>query len=196
MKELSLHILDIAENSVNAGAKKIEITVVENLNKDELTITIKDNGKGMDPEKLKNIADPFITSRTTRKVGLGIPFLKAAAEACEGGFETTSERGVGTEINVKFKHSHIDRMPLGDLKSTWLNLLIGYPKVHWVLDYSINDNTYTLDDQPIKEVLNEIPLSDPQVIRYLKNEITNGFESVKINKYNIKSVFRRKNEHN
>ena len=87
MKELSLHILDIAENSVTAGATKIEISVIENLNKDELIITIQDNGKGMDAEKLKNIADPFITSRTTRKVGLGIPFLKAAAEACEGGLE-------------------------------------------------------------------------------------------------------------
>ncbi|MDP2965915.1 MAG: ATP-binding protein [Pelolinea sp.] len=182
MKELSLHILDIAENSVNAGATKIGISVVENLNKDELIINIKDNGKGMDPEKLKNIADPFITSRTTRKIGLGIPFLKAVAEACEGGLEIASERGFGTELQVRFKHSHIDRMPLGDLKSTWLNLLIGYPKVHWVLVYTINDKTYTLDDQPIKEVLNGIPLSDPQVIRYLKDEIANGFESVKINK--------------
>jgi anti-sigma regulatory factor (Ser/Thr protein kinase) len=179
LKELSLHILDIAENSVNAGATKIEILVVENLNKDELIINIKDNGKGMDPEKLKNISDPFITSRTTRKVGLGIPFLKAAAEACEGSLEITSERGVGTEVKVRFKLSHIDRMPLGDLQSTWLNLLIGYPKVHWVFDYSINDKTYSLNDQPIKEVLQEIPLSDPQVIGYLKNEIANGFESVK-----------------
>jgi anti-sigma regulatory factor (Ser/Thr protein kinase) len=179
LKELSLHILDIAENSVNAGATKIEILVVENLNKDELIINIKDNGKGMDPEKLKNISDPFITSRTTRKVGLGIPFLKAAAEACEGSLEITSERGVGTEVKVRFKLSHIDRMPLGDLQSTWLNLLIGYPKIHWVFDYSINDKTYSLNDQPIKEVLQEIPLSDPQVIGYLKNEIANGFESVK-----------------
>ena len=182
MRELSLHILDIAENSVNAGATRIEISVNENLNKDVLIIKIKDNGKGMDPEKLRNIADPFITSRSTRKVGLGIPFLKAAAEACVGGLEINSKRGVGTEVKVRFKHSHIDRMPLGDLKSIWLNLLIGYPKVHWVLDYSINDNTYTLDDQPIKEVLNDIPLSDPQVIRYLKDEIANGFESVKLNK--------------
>jgi hypothetical protein len=179
LKELSLHILDIAENSVNAGATKIEILVHENLNKDELTIKIKDNGKGMSAEKLKNIADPFITSRTTRKVGLGIPFLKAAAEACEGGLEIRSERGIGTELEVRFKHSHIDRMPLGDMQGTWLNLLIGYPKVHWVLDYSMNSKVYRLDDQPIKEILNEIPLSDPQVIGYLKNEIANGFDSVK-----------------
>ena len=183
MKELSLHILDIAENSVNAGASKIEISVNENLNKDELIIKITDNGKGMSVEKMKNLADPFITSRTTRKVGLGIPFLKAAAEACEGSLKIRSEIGVGTEVEVSFRHSHIDRMPLGDLKSTWLNLLVGYPKVHWVLDYSVNLKTYTLDDQPIKEILNEVPLSDPQVIGYLKNEIANGFESVK----NIKS---------
>ena len=179
MKELSLHILDIAENSVNAGATKIEISVNENLNKDELIIKITDNGKGMSAEKMKNLADPFITSRTTRKVGLGIPFLKAAAEACEGSFEIRSEIGVGTEVEVHFKHSHIDRMPLGDLKGTWLNLLIGYPKVHWVLDYAVNLNTYRFDDLPIKEVLDGVPLSDPQVIGYLKNEIANGFDSVK-----------------
>lgn len=179
MKELSLHILDIAENSVNAGASKIEISVTENLNKDELIIKIIDNGKGMSAEKMKNLADPFITSRTTRKVGLGIPFLKAAAEACEGRFGISSEIGVGTQVEVHFRHSHIDRMPLGDLKGTWLNLLIGYPKVHWILDYSVNSKTYKLDDQPIKEILNGIPLSDPQVIGYLKNEIANGFDSVK-----------------
>ena len=179
MRELSLHILDIAENSVNAGAKTIEISVTENFNKDELIINIRDNGKGMDAEKLKNLADPFVTSRTTRKVGLGIPFLKAAAEACEGGFKIKSEKEVGTEVNVRFKHSHIDRMPLGDLKSTWLNLLVGYPQVHWVLEYGVNTKTYRLDDQPIKEILNEIPLSDPQVIGYLKNEIANGFDSVR-----------------
>ena len=183
MKELSLHILDIAENSVNAGASKIEISVNENLNNDELIIKITDNGKGMSAEKMKNLADPFITSRTTRKVGLGIPFLKAAAEACEGSFEIRSEIGLGTEVEVHFQHSHIDRMPLGDLKSTWLNMLVGYPKINWVLEYSVNLKTYQLDDQPIKEILNEVPLSDPQVIGYLKNEIANGFESVK----NIKS---------
>lgn len=183
MRELSLHILDIAENSVSAGASKIEISVNENLNKDELIIKITDNGKGMSAEKMKNLADPFITSRTTRKVGLGIPFLKAAAEACEGSFEIRSEIGVGTEVEVHFRHSHIDRMPLGDLKSTWLNLLVGYPYVHWVLDYAVNINTYRLDDQPIKEILIGIPLSDPQVIGYLKNEIANGFDSV----INIKS---------
>lgn len=180
MKELSLHILDIAENSVSASASRIKITVIENLNKDELIIEIKDNGKGMDPEKLKNITDPFITSRTTRKVGLGIPFLKAAAEACEGWLEISSTQGKGTKVVVKFRLSHIDRMPLGDLKSTWLNLLVGYPSVNWIFVYQINDKLFTLDDHPIKEILKDIPLSDPQVIGYIKNEISNGFESVKI----------------
>ena len=84
---------------------------------------------------------------------------------------------------MHFRHSHIDRMPLGDLKGTWLNLLVGYPSVHWVLDYSVNFAAYKLDDQPIKEVLDGVPLSDPQVIGFLKNEIANGFDSV----INIKS---------
>ena len=178
MKELSLHILDIAENSVNAGASKVEITVLENINKDILTITIKDNGKGMDAETVKRVTDPFITSRTTRKVGLGLPFLKAAAEACQGSLSIHSQLGVGTQIEVNFQRSHIDRMPLGDLQTTFLNLLIGYPQVHWIFNYQINEKSFTLDDQPIKEILADVALSDPSVINYLKKMISEGVNSI------------------
>ncbi len=178
MKELSLHILDIAENSVNAGASNIEITVLENINKDKLTIIIKDNGKGMDAETVQHITDPFITSRTTRKVGLGLPFLKAAAEACQGNLKIQSQPGIGTEIEVNFQRSHIDRMPLGDLKTTFLNLLIGYPQVHWIFNYQIDEKRFMLDDNPIKEILAGVSLSEPSVINYLKNVITEGIEEI------------------
>ena len=178
MREISLHILDIAENSVNAGATKIEVTVIENIKNDLLFICVKDNGKGISDEKMKRIADPFITSRTTRKVGLGIPFLKAAAEACQGGLVIQSKPGEGTEIEVTFQHSHIDRMPLGDLQSTFLNLLIGYPQINWVLHYQVDERVYVMDDQPVKDVLESVPLSEPAVINYLKQEISNGFKEV------------------
>jgi anti-sigma regulatory factor (Ser/Thr protein kinase) len=181
LKELSLHILDIAENSVNAGASKVEITVLENINKDKLTIIIEDDGKGMDAETVKRITDPFVTSRTTRKVGLGLPFLKAAAEACQGSLDIHSQPGEGTKIEVNFQRSHIDRMPLGDLQTTFLNLLIGYPQVHWVFNYQVDERSFTLDDQPIKEILAGVPLSEPSVINYLKNELFEGITNINQN---------------
>ncbi len=180
MKELSLHILDIAENSVNADADKIEICVIENFKNDSLSITIIDNGKGMDSETVKKITDPFITSRKTRKVGLGIPFLKAAAEACQGELVIDSQPGKGTQIKVTFQHSHIDRMPLGDLQGTFLSLMIGYPQINWVFKYQVNEKIFELDDRPIKEALDGVPLSEPTVINYLKETISEGFKETVI----------------
>jgi len=174
LKELSLHILDIAENSVSAGATKIEIIVKEDLNNDLLEISIKDNGMGMDAEFLKRITDPFVTSRTTRKVGLGIPFLKAAAEACGGRFIIESLPGSGTFISASFQHSHLDRMPLGDLKGTILNLIVGYPDIQWIFRYENDGTIYYLDTKPMKEILGDVPFSDPAVIRYLNKYLENG----------------------
>ena len=174
MKELSLHVLDIAENSVSAGATRIEITVTEDLNNDLLEISIRDNGKGMDADLKERITDPFVTSRTTRKVGLGIPFLKAAAEACAGTFTIESIPGKGTTISARFQHSHLDRMPLGDLKVTFLNLIVGYPDIQWIFRYDNDGKIYQLDTQPVKEILGDVPFSDPAVIRYLKKDLENG----------------------
>ena len=134
MRELALHILDIAENSISAGADRVMMLVEENLTEDRPTIRIEDNGKGMDSETLARITDPFVTSRTTRRVGLGIPFFKAAAEACEGSFNIQSSPGKGTRVEVLFKHSHIDRMPLGDIVSTLQTLIIGTPDIHWIFE--------------------------------------------------------------
>jgi len=180
LKEISLHILDIAENSVNAGATKIEIFVAENIKKDELVIHIKDNGCGMDAEKVKRVTDPFVTSRTTRKVGLGIPFFKAAAEACDGFLEITSRLGEGTKICVKFSHSHIDRMPLGDIKGTLLNLIIGNPGIRWIFRYEYNEGIFEFDSQPIKEILVDLPFSDPQVINFLRRSISDGIDQARV----------------
>lgn len=179
MRELSLHVLDIAENSVNASATIIEITIDENLNNDELLITISDNGNGMTPEIAAKICDPFVTSRTTRKVGLGIPFLKAAAEACNGYLKILSEIDHGTTISTKFQHSHIDRMPLGDIETTFLNLMIGFPEINWIFNYRKNDRIFRLNDIEIKDTLGEVPLSEPAVINYLKDLLHAGIESIK-----------------
>ncbi len=127
MRELALHLLDIAENSISAGAQNICIRVEEDLHNDRLRMSVEDDGRGMDAEMVARVVDPFVTSRTTRKVGLGIPLLKAAAEGCEGGLMIESQPGKGTLVSVDFQHSHIDRMPLGNLAGTLLTLEIGHP---------------------------------------------------------------------
>ena len=113
MRELALHILDIAENCVTAKADLVRISVHENTHTDKFSFSVSDNGKGMDEEMVKMVTDPFVTSRTTRKVGLGIPLLKAAAEACNGGLTISSVLSKGTKISCWFQRSHIDRMPSG-----------------------------------------------------------------------------------
>ena len=123
MKELSLHILDIAENSISAGAKNIEIKIIEDTQADLLQITVQDDGKGMDAETAALLTDPFYTTRTTRKVGLGLPLFKEAAVACNGSMQISSKPGLGTNVVISFQFSHIDRMPLGDLSGTILTLI-------------------------------------------------------------------------
>lgn len=174
MRELSLHLLDIAENSIAADAKTVEISVVEDTRSDRLWLSVRDDGKGMDAQMAAQVIDPFVTSRTTRKVGLGIPLLKEAAEACNGWLMLRSTVGVGTTLEVEFQLSHIDRMPLGDLANTVLNLVIANPDVHFILNYRCDDHEYFFDDEYLKHELQGIPLSEPAVIGYLRAELEGG----------------------
>jgi len=174
LRELSLHLLDIAENSISAGASRIVISVREDLAADELWLEVSDNGKGMSPEMVEKVLDPFVTSRTTRKVGLGIPLLKQAAEACNGFLTLESEPGKGTKLTAKFQHSHIDRMPLGNLEDTIITLILTTPAVNWVFRYQYNDQVFEFDDMEFKEALGNLPLSDFRVIKFLSNTITEG----------------------
>lgn len=178
MRELALHILDIAENSISAGANTIRITVIENMQDDIMKILIEDDGNGMDDEMVAKITDPFITSRTTRKVGLGLPFYKAAAEACEGSFSIRSKPGVGTTVEAVFKHSHIDRMPLGDIVSTLLTLIIGTPEVHFIFEYQVDGESFIFDDEPIKQTLAGVSLSEPAVMKYIRENLQTGIENI------------------
>lgn len=177
MRELALHLLDIAENSVAADARNINISVHEDNRQDTLKMVVADDGKGMDADLVKRVIDPFVTSRTTRKVGLGIPLLKAAAEACNGYLDIQSAIGAGTTITVVFQRSHIDRMPLGDLAATFLHLIVAYPEIHWVFKYEVDDSQFFFDDHDLKTVLAGIPLSEPTVLTYLRELITDGIES-------------------
>jgi len=177
LRELSLHLLDIAENSISAGASRIVISVREDLVADELWLEVIDNGRGMSAEMVEHVIDPFVTSRTTRKVGLGIPLFKQAAEACDGCFSIESEPGKGTKVTAMFRHSHIDRMPLGDLADTMITLIIGTPEVNWVFNYQYNDQSFVFDDTEFKEALGDLPLSDFRVIEFLSNTIHAGINN-------------------
>lgn len=178
MRELALHLLDIAENSVSANADTIQIEIEEAHTADRLRIRVIDNGAGMTPELAARVTDPFVTSRTTRKVGLGIPLLKAAAEACCGGLTLQSALGKGTCVTIEFQLSHIDRMPLGDLTTTMLALIVGSPDVHWILRYTVDGQTFIFNDEEIKDAAGDLPLSEPAVLGYLRNTIDSGITAV------------------
>lgn len=178
MREIALHILDIAENSVAAGASKVHISVVEDIQADRLRVAVSDKGRGMDADLLTRVTDPFVTSRTTRKVGLGIPLLRAAAEACNGYLRITSTVGKGTHLETEFQRSHIDRMPLGDLAGTMLTLVIGHPHVHWVFDYRVGEARFIFDDEPIKRELGGVPLTEPAILAFVREMLREGVDTV------------------
>jgi hypothetical protein len=178
LRELALHLLDIVENAVSAKADTIHIAVEENHPADRLIMQVKDNGVGMSEEMVARVVDPFVTSRTTRKVGLGIPLLKAAAEDCNGSFLIQSTLNQGTCVRVEFQHSHIDRMPLGNLASTLITLLIGSPDVHWLFEYTVDEQTFSFDSQPFMEALSGLSITDPDVLGYLRQTLEAGIAGV------------------
>lgn len=169
MTEISLNILDVAENSIRADASVVEISVCADTTADRLTVIIKDNGKGMSKEQAAHVEDPFFTTRTTRKVGLGIPFFKQAALSTSGTFSIESQLGIGTCVTACFGLSHIDRMPLGDITSTIHTLITFNTQTEFIYTYAYNDNSFTLNTLEFKEILGGVPLNTPEVSAYIKD---------------------------
>jgi len=147
LEDLSLHILDIAENSVRAGADLIQITIDEDIEKDILTIEIEDNGEGMDEETLEKVTDPFFTSKTLRKVGLGVSLLKEAARMTGGDLEITSSPGEGTNLRATFQYSHIDRKPIGDMTATMITLIFGNRDTRFIYSHKRNGRSFHADSE-------------------------------------------------
>jgi signal transduction histidine kinase len=145
MEDLSLHILDIAENSISGSARRIEIRIEEDAGSDMLTIEIKDDGKGMDEQTLQKALDPFFTTRTTRRVGLGLPLLAQAARQTNGKIKLTSKPGQGTTVKATFSLSHLDRQPMGDIQETIRTLVAGHPEIDFLYEYKTNDSIYHFD---------------------------------------------------
>lgn len=172
MPEISLNILDVAENSTRAGASLVQITVDTDTKADHLTVTIADDGCGMTAEQAARVTDPFYTSRTTRKVGLGVPFFKLAAESTGGSFSISSEPGVGTTVTADFVLSHIDRMPLGDITSTIHQLIVYHPDTEFLYRYLYDGNSFELDTRQFREILGNIPFDNPEISEYIKEYLT------------------------
>ena len=179
MKELSLHILDIAQNSIHAQATLIRIEIIENTELNLLTIEISDNGVGMEGELLAKVTNPFVTTRTTRKVGLGISLYKAAAERCNGSFFIDSAIGKGTIIKSSFERNHIDRSPIGNMPETIITLIMAKESIDYVYVHQINKKRFELDTRNIKEILNGLSISDFSVLEWLKEYILEGLADIK-----------------
>lgn len=168
MKEISLHILDAAKNSLDAGASLISILVWVDERCDRMTTVITDNGKGMTKEALSRVTDPFFTTRSTRNVGLGIPFFKHAAEQTGGSFSIWSEPGKGTTVTAVFSLSHIDRMPLGDISSTIETLILCHPDKDFFYTYRYNEAAFELDTRNFRKILLDIPFYEPEISAFIK----------------------------
>lgn len=178
MKELSLNILDITYNSIKANASKIEITISERLSENTVRIEIKDNGCGMSKEFLEKVTDPFVTTRTTRKVGLGIPLFKQSAEDADGSFSISSEVGKGTVIQASFRLDHLDRAPIGDMGSTITSLIQANDQIHFIYRHETDMGTFMLDTDEFHVQLGEVPLSEPAVLSWIGEYINENLEDI------------------
>ncbi|MFW5780144.1 MAG: ATP-binding protein [Bacillota bacterium] len=184
MRELSLHILDIVQNSITANARMIIIDIEADFTKDLLSVRITDDGKGMNKELLEKVADPFSTTRQTRKVGMGVSLFKMAAENSGGKFDISSKENKGSVVMADFKISSIDRVPLGEIDETMATLLMGSPQTDFVLNYEVKtqeqSREFNFDTREIKEELEEVPIDEYEVISSIKTyikeniEVTNG----------------------
>lgn len=172
LPEISLNILDIAQNSVRANATYIEILIDIDSSKHLMRVCIDDNGCGMTDEQLQAVTDPFFTSRTTRKVGLGIPFLKQSAECTGGTFSIQSEKGTGTTVSVTYHTDHIDCMPLGDITETILTLVTSYEEIDFLYRYMIDGKGFVLDTREMKKILGDVSLSEPDVRMFIQEFLT------------------------
>jgi len=179
MKDLSLHILDLFQNSVSAGSTIIKLKIDERPSEDKYSLLLTDNGKGMDADTAEHATDPFFTTRTTRKVGLGLPLIKQNAERTGGFMKINSQIGIGTEVAVEFSHSHIDRLPAGDIAGVIALTTSSYPNIDFIYIHSTTKGTFVFESNEIKSTLGNIPISNPQVIAFMKDLISDNLAKIK-----------------
>jgi len=178
VRDLSEHIMDIIQNSVRANASLVELHIIEDVKADVYKLIFKDNGCGMSAEVLAKVADPFFTSRTTRKVGLGISLLKQNAEQTGGSLNIWSEEGKGTKLEVLFSHSNIDRPVLGNIAETMMLLVGANPEMDFLYKHTTPEGEYVFDTKEVKDVLEGVSLSDPNILLYLKEMINENINTI------------------
>jgi len=178
MNELSLHILDICQNSISANSSLIELNIIEDLKTNTFQIEIIDDGLGMNEKVLSEVSDPFYTTRTTRKVGMGISLFKMAAGMANGYLNVKSKVNKGTTVKAVFQHNHIDRAPLGDIEDTIVVLILNERDIDICYNHYVNDNHYLIDTREIKKVLDGIPFTDYSVIQWIKQNINEGIKNL------------------
>ena len=181
MQELSLNVLDIAQNSIRANASLVTIEVSEDTEARSLSIVVEDDGCGMTKEQVANVMDPFFTTRTTRKVGLGVPFFKMSAEATGGSFSIESEVGKGTKTSATYCTDHIDMLPLGDINATIVSLISVNPHMEFLYRRTHNSKSYALDTREIREVLEGVPINSPDVLMFLKEYLAENDSEINVN---------------
>jgi anti-sigma regulatory factor (Ser/Thr protein kinase) len=179
MNDLALHLLDIVQNSISAAAKLISVLVNEQPGQNLLTVRIADDGKGMTAEQVSKVTDPYFTSRTTRKVGLGLPLFKQSAETSGGDMIITSEVGVGTTVTATFEYDHIDRLPLGNIANAVVLLVSANPLVEFVYTHRYGAEEYVFDTKEVKDALDGVPLNDPEIVKALEEMITENIKALK-----------------
>ena len=179
MNELSLYILDLTQNSVAAKATRIRISVAIDPRTDSITVIIEDNGCGMDEAFVKSVVSPFTTTRKTRKVGLGIPMIKQLCEMCEGEFGIESEVGKGTRLTLRFRMSHVDLPPMGDLSETMVSLINGSPEgIDFVLEYRYGEEAFEFDTREIRNILQGVSLNTPDVLIWIRDYLNENIREV------------------
>lgn len=180
MLELAQNILDIAENSIRAGAKLIVISVIEDSAKNLLTIEINDDGCGMKGEDIARALDPFYTTKDVRRVGLGLPLLTDAAQMSGGQLDLQSVAGKGTKVKATFRLNHLDRQPLGNISSTLISLIAANSDIDFIYDHWHNDRQFKLDTRLIRNEIGDIPIYHPEIIKYVRDVIEEGLREIKI----------------
>ena len=178
MRDFSLHILDIAENSIRAEAHRLEISIEIDTKKDVLVLEIADDGKGMDEQTVNMVLDPFFTTKKTRRFGLGLPLLAQAAKMANGEFQIDSKPGKGTRVRATFQASHIDTKPLGDIPQTLVTLIVGHPDVGFRYVHRVDGSEYSLDTEEIREQLDGIPHNSPEVIETIRKNVEQGLDNL------------------
>lgn len=174
MLELAAHILDIAENSVRAGAGLVEIIIIEDNAENLLSIEINDDGCGMTKEEIKKACDPFYTTKTVRRVGLGIPLLTDAAERAGGKLDLESIKGKGTRLKATFQLDHLDRQPMGDIISTLIILIAGNCDIDFLFRHRKNNRQFEMDTRDIRKEIDDISINHPQILKYIRNVLEEG----------------------